>query len=233
MVCRQCNTEIGNQRFCPNCGTEVAMAQPFSQHQTQYPSYNEAVPQGAPADAFAHDGQDGYVSTPPVNQSNYGQQYGVPTPNSYGAPQNGYDVYGQQYGTPPSNSYGTPQGTYDPYVQQNQYQQYLPNNNQQQYGYQGNTTPVVEDPGKGKATGALVCGILALFFGWLPGVIALILASQYAKVGNGNGANNAKAGKIMAWIGIGFNILAVLICVIVFIGVLSAFSSTTGFIGLL
>ena len=118
-------------------------------------------------------------------------------------------------------------------AQQNQYQQYLPNNNQQQYGYQGNTTPVVEDPGKGKATGALVCGILALFFGWIPGVIALILASQYAKVGNGNSANNVKAGKIMAWIGIGFSILAVLICVIVFIGVLSAFSSTTGFIGLL
>ena len=218
MTCRQCNTEVGNQRFCPNCGTEVSMVQAGSQPQVQHQSYNEPVAQCAQVDAPMYGTQDNFVNVPPVNQTNYGQPYGMPQ----------------------SNQYGAPQGGYDPYAQQSQYQQYLPNNNQpqygyqnpnqSQYGYQNNATPATEDPGKGKATGALVCGILALFFGWIPAVIALIMANQYAKVGNGSSANTVKAGKIMAWIGIAGSILSVLICIFIFIGVLGALGSAAAFI---
>ncbi len=80
------------------------------------------------------------------------------------------------------------------------------------------------DPGKGKATASLVCGILSLFFigGLVTSILAIVFAGQYFKKGNGSNAGAAKAGRITGIIGTVLNgvaILALIVTILLYMGI--------------
>ena len=90
--------------------------------------------------------------------------------------------YPQQPGQPPAPGYGQPQPYYQP-----------------------------AQSGSGKATGALVCGILAIIFCGLPivgivlGIVAIVLASKAVKLSGKDGKTTAS--KVCGIIGIVFSII--------------------------
>jgi hypothetical protein len=159
----------------------------------------------------------------PVAQPTYSAptepSYGAPTANPYApqqpAPQ---QDYGYNQGT--SNQYQqyAPQPSYNPNA--NQYQQYMPQQNAPMGG-----VPVMEDPGKSKATMTLICAILALLFGWIPGAIGLSAFKQYSQIGNGQNASTAKIGKVMCIIGIVMSVVVIVFSLLAFIiGMVAGFS---------
>lgn len=85
-----------------------------------------------------------------------------------------------------------------------------------------------------KATGALVCGILAIVFCWMPivgiilGIVAIVQAGKYIKAGGIDGSG--KAGKICGIVGIVLSgIMIVINCILVFLAVqaLDDYDTTT------
>ena len=221
MNCKQCNLEIGNQRFCPNCGTDntvqaVPQYQPQAQYevpvqnqnfnvQTEAPSYSAPV-EPTPVAPVAP-----VVTEVPAQPEVTAQAY---TPD--------YSQYMPQNAAPAQNQYSTPYGT-----QQNNYQQYLPQNNPAQQNY-APAVPVAEDPGKSKATAAMIWGIVSLFFGWIPGIVALVMAKKYNEIGNGVNAGTAKGGKIMGIIGIVLGVLSTLIVIGTIILMIAAVGAAAG-----
>ncbi len=162
MFCKNCGQEIGNARFCPNCGTDNSA-------QTT-------------------------VNGQPVNNAQ----------GAYNANQQAYQANQQAY-----------------QANQQAYQA-----NQQAYA-----NPQL-DPGKGKATGALVCGILSLFGigGIITAIIAMVMGKQYFTVGNGASAGNAKAGRVCGIIALILNIIAIVIGIIVIIvTVIAAGTASTSY----
>ncbi|WP_172135638.1 hypothetical protein [Adlercreutzia sp. ZJ473] len=115
--------------------------------------------------------------------------------NPYGAPQ---PAAGQPY-----QPYQQPAGAVPPYGQ--------PPAGPQPYGqpYPGAAAPA----SAGKATGALVCGILAILLASsvvpsiILGIVAIVLAGSYLK--SGGTAGTAKAGRICGVLGIVFSVIAV------------------------
>ena len=217
MNCKQCNLEIGNQRFCPNCGTDntvqaVPQYQPQAQYEAPVQNQNFNVQTEAPSYSAPVEPTPVAPVTPVVSEvptqpevtaqaytpdySQYMPQNNAPAQTNYNAPAQG------DFGAPVQNQYSTPYG-----AQPNGYQQYLPQNNQAQQGYAPTNVPAIEDPGKSKATAALIWGIVSLFFGLIPGIIAIIMAKKYNEVGNGASASTAKGGKIMGIIGIVLGVL--------------------------
>lgn len=207
MTCKQCNSEIGNNRFCPQCGTDNYVApQPQYEAPVQEPVYTAQVETPAYNEPVA-----------PVYEQPVTPAYEQPATPAYPQQDNPYSAYApnnaQSYGAPAQNGYSAAPEDYSRYAPQNSgygQQQYgAPNN----YATPANSygTPVAEDPGKSKATAALVWGILSLFFGWIPGIVALVMASKYNKVGNGASAGTAKTGKIMGIIGIVLGVLCSLL----------------------
>ena len=225
MTCKQCNSEIGNNRFCPQCGTdnyvapqpqyEVPVQEPVYTAQVKTPAYNEPV-----VPVYEQ-------PVTPVYEQPVAPTYEQPATPAYPQQDNPYSAYApnnaQSYGAPAQNGYSAAPEDYSRYAPQNS------GYGQQQYGAPNNYatptngygTPVAEDPGKGKATGAMICGILSFIFGLIPAIIALVLASGYNKVGNGANAGTAKAGKIMGIIGLVLSGISVLL-VILFFGLIFA-----------
>ena len=191
MLCKQCNAEIGDAMFCPNCGTNNAP--------TDIPPVNPPV---QPAYQPVQEEPSFSVSVP--SEENIPQWDASQTqPQSVG--------YAQTTSTAQTYGYSNTASV----AAQNGYQQYLPQNNPvpPQPTYNAQT---MEDPGKSKATAALIWGIVSLFFGWIPGIVAIVFSKKYNEIGNGSNANTAKAGKIMGICGICLSVLAILIVVFVF-----------------
>lgn len=120
--------------------------------------------------------------------------------------------YGQQ--TQPTqpyqaaSPYGQPQQPYAPGQPVNSFGQPADPFGQPMPGYY--QQPVVVK--SGKATGALVCGIFAILFSWLPlfgiilGIVAIVLAVKAVKEAGKDG--KATGGKVCGIIGIVFSVLA-------------------------
>lgn len=137
----------------------------------------------------------------PYNNQQYGgqpydnQQYGgQPFDNQqYGQPQNN-----QQYSQAPYNQQAGPQYTQVPYGAQQQY-------NQQNFGQPVKAVvyDTVPDGASGTSVAALVCGILALIFFWIPGLdfilclVGLICAIVSLVRGSG-GKGMAIAGLVLS-----------------------------------
>ena len=224
MTCKQCNFEIGNQKYCPNCGTDnsVQQAQPTFEVPMQNQQYTAPMEQPAftqpemPQQPVFQQDFGTQDATPQVSADNPYNQYVPNTPHGqqYVAqqqtgftqqnymPQQQYAPQPEQY-APQADQYGQQYGQ-QPYNQQS----YAPQNNP--YAQQSfNSAPAtMEDPAKGKATGALICGICSIVFAWLPlvgiilGVIAMIMSKKYDETGSGLGAGKAKGGKITGIIGL-------------------------------
>lgn len=206
MLCEQCNSEIGDAMFCPNCGTNNAPS-----------DIPPAIPPATPVASLYQSAQE----TPYVSVS-------VPADESFEQP-----YYNAQSASTSTSAYyspasAMPQPQPHEYVNtanvaaQNGYQQYLPQNNpNSQPAY--NPTPVaMEDPGKSNATTSLIWGIVSLIFGWLPGIIAIIFANKYKRIGNGANKGTATAGKIMGIIGICISVfvtIIILLIVLTFAGI--------------
>ena len=78
--------------------------------------------------------------------------------------------------------------------------------------------PVGATAGQPSPTAALVCGILAIVFSWMPligivlGIIAIVLAAKYFKAGGT--AGSGKAGRICGIVGIVFSILCFILYIV-------------------
>lgn len=151
----------------------------------------------------------------PVQQPDQNAQvYQEPQPYQ-GQQQYGQQPYDQQqYG---QQQYGQQQYGQQPY-------------GQQPYGRQPYGQPpygVDEMPGKGKATAALVLGIIGVigaflmpFVGLICSIIALVMASQAKRQGYIGGA--AKAGKILGIIGLVLAIVFFVLAVVIGVAIVSS-----------
>lgn len=80
----------------------------------------------------------------------------------------------------------------------------------------------------GKATGALVCGILAILFCGIPiigiilGVVAIVLATSYLK--GGGIAGTAKGGRICGIVGIVLSVIMIIVGTVLSISLLNAYN---------
>lgn len=76
----------------------------------------------------------------------------------------------------------------------------------------------VAGAGQPSPTAALVCGILAIVFSWLPligvvlGIVAIVLAGKYFKAGGA--AGSGKAGRICGIVGIAFSLLCFILYIV-------------------
>lgn len=83
MNCKQCNSEIGNNRFCPNCGTEnVVMPQMSTPPQYQAPQYEVPQPQ---YEQVNHAPQYDMPQVPQYEAVNHAPQYDIPQAPQYEA----------------------------------------------------------------------------------------------------------------------------------------------------
>ena len=231
MYCKQCNFEIGNQRFCPNCGADnLAQSAPA-------PQYNVAQePFAAPTTPV----MDNSFNAPTMSMDN---QYSAPMPmdNPYSAPStpnnpyaapvdNQFNAPQQQYSNPqpaytPTDNYAAPQNNYGNYgsAPAQDYSQYMP---QQQYPQ--NNVPVMQnDPGDQKATLALLFGCLGFVLGPIFSILALVFSNQYTKIGNGSKAGHAKIGKILGIIQLALVAVSVVLSIILFI--IGIFAGMSGY----
>lgn len=243
MICKTCNQEIGNARFCPNCGTENVVPTPVMQetpvmtppiqqpmqNSNFYPNNQENnFAQPTNQNLFQQEQANVMPQTPSNDQLVAPQQNFVQQENNFVAPvqpesfqpQNNVEPNYQQFNPNMNNGYAN---TQQPQYQPQQTQNYQPQaENQFNVGHM-NTTPQapavnydkINDPAKGKATAALIWGIVALFTGWIAGIIALVCANKYEKSGNGANKGNAKAGKIMGIIGIVGGVLVTIVAIII------------------
>lgn len=92
----------------------------------------------------------------------------------------------------------------------------------------GQPQPPVNPHGDGapSATGAIVCGVLAILFSWIPlaglvlGIVALVLASKFVKL-HGKGFGGSGAAKVCGIVGIVFSVLWGIFTAIAMVGVIS------------
>lgn len=164
----------------------------------------------------AYSGQD----VTPVQQPYDNQQYsGQPYDNQqYG----GQPYDNQQYSGQPYDNQQSPQYGQTPYHQQAapQYNQ-MPYGVQQQYNQQNYGQPVkavvydtVPDGSSGTSVAALVCGILALIFFWIPGLdLILCLAGLICAIIS---LVRGSGGKGMAITGLVLSVLAGILTLIIF-----------------
>lgn len=79
--------------------------------------------------------------------------------------------------------------------------------------------------GAPSATGAIVCGVLAILFSWIPlaglilGIVALVLASKFVKL-HGKGFGGSGAAKVCGIVGIVFSVLWGIFTAIAMVGVI-------------
>lgn len=129
----------------------------------------------------------------------------------------------------PANPYAA-QGQANPYAQPQPQQPFA----QPQPGVPGGPAPVYPSApqGKGKATGALVCGILAILFSWMPivgivlGIVAIVLATSFIRQGGVIGT--AKAGRVLGIIGIVLSVVLFVFSMVVGFAALSFISDNSG-----
>lgn len=164
--------------------------------------YNDGS-QGAGSSQQPYDNQQ-YGGQPYDNQQYGGQPYdsqqygGQPYDNQqYGQMQNNQQA-GAQYGQASYNQQAVPQYTQTPYGVQQQY-------NQQNFGQPVKAVvyDTVPDGAGGTPVAALVCGILALIFFWIPGldvVLSLVgLICAIVSLARGNGSKGmAVAGLVLS-----------------------------------
>jgi hypothetical protein len=144
--------------------------------------------------------------------------------HGYGQPQYGQQQYGQQ-------QYGQPQAYPPP-----------PPYGQAPYGYPApagayGPTPQYGPTTSGRATTVLVLGIVSLVLlfsciGFIPAIVALVLAPGAAReiAGSGGrltGASQLKAGRITSWITLGLTALAIVVGVAVLMVAVSSSDSST------
>lgn len=156
------------------------------------------APQQQPVDATA----------PVAPQGGYGQSTAEQAP---------YDPNQVQYGQPVQ----TPSAQ-DPYGQTYAQQ---PVQGQPYYGQPNTPVASASGSGSGKAMGALICGILAIFFSWLVlpgiilGIVAIVLASQYVKSFGKEG--KATGAKVTGALGIIFSVISLVIYLILWAAVIA------------
>ncbi len=145
--------------------------------------------------------------------SPYGAVSGQPAPPA-GAPQQPASPYATAQ---PASPYDAPPQPASPYGAVPQQPGVAEQGAQQSYGapsVQSGVRPYAA-PSSGKATGALVCGILAIVFSSMPivgivlGIVAVVLASKAVKEFGKNG--KATGGKVCGFIGIGLSVIVAVI----------------------
>lgn len=182
-----------NQNFGYNDGTYSGQGaapaqQPYDNQQYSGQSYDNQQYSGQPYDSQQYGGQS-YDNQQYGGQSYDNQQYG-------GQPYNN-----QQYGQAPYQQQAGPQYSQTPYGVQQQY-------NQQNFGQPVKAVvyDAVPDGAGGTSVAALVCGILALIFFWIPGLDVILclvgLICAIVSLVRGSG------GKGMAITGLVLSILA-------------------------
>lgn len=193
----------------PNAPADFGGAQQFPGGSTGYPP--------APGAQTFGPGQYGQ---PDYGQPPYGQPpYGQP---AYGQPPYGQPAYGQpQYGQPPVQSpYGQPQYGQPPYGAP--------------YGYAAPVNPYgPPKTSNGLAVTALVLGIIALVFSWVPFFDGLVIvpAIVFAIIGINASKRLAGVGKTMAIVGLCLSLAATVICIAISVWVVSNCSTQTDAFG--
>lgn len=193
----QPDSSEGSQNPVPPQGFEAQPAQPAT------PATPATPPQpAAPAAPPALTQPVGSAAPADPTQPVAPQQPGVPQPTQ---------PVPQQPVPPqaPASPYG--QQPVDPYGQQ-----------QAPYGAPQPSAPGYYQPvaaQSGKATGALVCGILAILFSWAPlfgiilGIVAIVLAGKAVKEAGKNGKTTG--GKVCGIVGIVLSIIVFILAVII------------------
>lgn len=102
----------------------------------------------------------------------------------------------------------------------------VPGPAQAPYGaYPPPPAPNYSAPSSGKATGALICGILAIVFSFIPivgiilGIVAIVLAFKAVKLAGKNGKTTG--GKVCGIIGIVFSVLWAIFSFVLIMGIIS------------
>lgn len=194
-----------NQNFGYNDGTysgqgAAPVQQPYDNQQYGGQPYDNQQYSGQPYDNQQYGGQ-------PYDNQQYG---GQPYDNQqYGGQSYDNQQAGPQYGQAPYNQQAGPQYSQTPYGVQQQY-------NQQNFGQPVKAVvyDTVPDGASGTSVTALVCGILALIFFWIPGLdlilclVGLICAIVSLVRGSG--------GKGMAITGLILSIIAGILTLIFF-----------------
>ena len=219
MICPNCHSEISDTSlFCPVCNFQIVSAtgipntpnnsysQPFVQNMSGQPQNGNfqnmsGQPQNPNPQNFSNNPQADMMNDQIL--SDEAPYQNAPQSNMYGTPQG--NPYGPQYsGAPQGNPYGTaPQYSNIP-PQGNMYGAQIP------YYSQNNT-------GEGKATAALVIGIISLSTFWLPfvglifSIIGLILSAT-SKNSDGTKPTPAIVGLVLSILSI---IVAAIITIIV------------------
>ena len=243
MICPNCHSEISDTSlFCPVCNFQIVSAtgipntpnnsysQPFVQNMSGQPQNGNfqnmsGQPQNPNPQNFSNNPQADMMNDQilsdeaPYQNAPQSNMYGTPQGNPYGtAPQySNIPPQGNMYGTPQGNPYGpqysgAPQG--NPYGTAPQYSNIPPQGNmygaQIPYYSQNNT-------GEGKATAALVIGIISLSTCWVPfvglifSIIGLILSAT-SKNSDGTKPTPAIVGLVLSILSI---IVAAIITIIV------------------
>lgn len=219
MICPNCHSEISDTSlFCPVCNFQIVSAtgipntpnnsysQPFVQNMSGQPQNGNfqnmsGQPQNPNPQNFSNNSQADMMNDQIL--SDEAPYQNAPQSNMYGTPQG--NPYGPQYsGAPQGNPYGTaPQYSNIP-PQGNMYGAQIP------YYSQNNT-------GEGKATAALVIGIISLSTCWVPfvglifSIIGLILSAT-SKNSDGTKPTPAIVGLVLSILSI---IVAAIITIIV------------------
>ena len=219
MICPNCHSEISDTSlFCPVCNFQIVSAtgipntpnnsysQPFIQNMSGQPQNGNfqnmsGQPQNPNPQNFSNNPQADMMNDQIL--SDEAPYQNAPQSNMYGTPQG--NPYGPQYsGAPQGNPYGTaPQYSNIP-PQGNMYGAQIP------YYSQNNT-------GEGKATAALVIGIISLSTCWVPfvglifSIIGLILSAT-SKNSDGTKPTPAIVGLVLSILSI---IVAAIITIIV------------------
>ena len=219
MICPNCHSEISDTSlFCPVCNFQIVSAtgipntpnnsysQPFVQNMSGQPQNGNfqnmsGQPQNPNPQNFSNNPQADMMNDQIL--SDEAPYQNAPQSNMYGTPQG--NPYGPQYsGAPQGNPYGTaPQYSNIP-PQGNMYGAQIP------YYSQNNT-------GEGKATAALVIGIISLSTCWVPfvglifSIIGLILSAT-SKNSDGTKPTPAIVGLVLSILSI---IVAAIMTIIV------------------
>lgn len=228
MICPNCHSEISDTSlFCPVCNFQIVSAtgipntpnnsysQPFVQNMSGQPQNGNfqnmsGQPQNPNPQNFSNNPQADMMNDQIL--SDEAPYQNAPQSNMYGTPQG--NPYGPQYsGAPQGNPYGTaPQYSNIP-PQGNMYGAQIP------YYSQNNT-------GEGKATAALVIGIISLSTCWVPfvglifSIIGLILSAT-SKNSDGTKPTPAIVGLVLSILSIIVAAIMTIIVICVIVGLAS------------
>lgn len=228
MICPNCHSEISDTSlFCPVCNFQIVSAtgipntpnnsysQPFVQNMSGQPQNGNfqnmsGQPQNPNPQNFSNNPQADMMNDQilsdeaPYQNAPQSNMYGTPQGNPYG-PQYSGDPQGNPYGTAPQYSNIPPQG--------NMYGAQIP------YYSQNNT-------GEGKATAALVIGIISLSTCWVPfvglifSIIGLILSAT-SKNSDGTKPTPAIVGLVLSILSIIFAAIITIIVICFIVGLAS------------